>query len=500
MKLRTLALSVVAAAVLATPAAAATPGFFIGVVEEPASLGQARPHFSELGLRAVKVWVEWQPGQSAPAPEQTRILMHARAALPAGTRIVPAVGSSGRNAPTDEARRSEYCAFVRELLRPFRSIRDVVIWNEPNKTANWAPQYNPDGTSAAPAAYVALLARCWDVLQAFRPSVNVVGGATSPRGNDRPNAVSNISHSPSVFIQRMGEAYRASGRRQRIFDAFAHHAYGSQPGERPWHVHGATQISQGDHFKLMTVLSAAFGGTGQAVPGQCRPGGCVWIWYAEFGYQTEPDEARRPLYTGEENFVPIPDFAGGEPAGASLTPTAPDQSTQIVDGIRLAYCQPYVQGVFNFKLADDSHLDGWQSGFLWTDWTPKDSYSAFREAIAEARARSVDCSRLKGGPVPGVDLRAPRKVAYRRVLVRSRRVALDWRESGEPDVMGYRVYRAPRRAGRYTLLVPRLVTASAYVDRRVRNGRTYCYTVAAVDSSENVGPRSRPRCVTPRRR
>ena len=29
-------------------------------------------------------------------------------------------------------------------------IKDVVIWNDPNDQAFWAPQYNADGSSAAP--------------------------------------------------------------------------------------------------------------------------------------------------------------------------------------------------------------------------------------------------------------------------------------------------------------------------------------------------------------
>ena len=500
MKLRVLALCLALAALGASPAAAATPGFFVGVVEEPDNVGPAGSHFGQLGLGAVKVWVEWQPGQSAPDAGQTGILANALASVPPGTRVVAAVGSSGTNAPTDAARRAEYCTFVRELLRPFPRIQDVVIWNEPNKTANWDPQFNEDGTSAAPAAYVALLAQCWDVLHAFRPSVNVVGPATSPRGNDRPNAVTNISHSPTLFLLKMGEAYRASGRQQRIFDTFAHHAYGSQPGERPWRSHGTTQISQGDHQKLMSILRNAFGGTGQAVPGECRPGGCVWIWYAEFGYQTEPDEAKRALYSGEENFIPIPDFVGGEPDAPPTATNAPDHWTQIVDGIRLAYCQPYVQGVFNFKLVDHAHLDGWQSGFLWADWTEKDSYPALRQVVGETRSQSVDCSRLKGGPVPGVDTFAPPRPSLPPARVMNRRLRLDWPDPPAADVMGYRVYRATRRRGPYRLLTPALLSASAYLDRRVRNGRAYCYFVTAIDSSENQSPRSRARCARPRRR
>ena len=37
-------------------------------------------------------------------------------------------------------------------------MNDVVVWNDPNDGTYWLPQFNPDGSSAAPAAYEALLA------------------------------------------------------------------------------------------------------------------------------------------------------------------------------------------------------------------------------------------------------------------------------------------------------------------------------------------------------
>ena len=82
----------------------------------------------------------------------------------------------------------------------YPSVRLFSVWNEPNHPDFLMPQYTKKGADAAPAAYVALLARCWDVLHAYRPGIDVVGPATSPRGNDNPHALSNISHSPVRFI------------------------------------------------------------------------------------------------------------------------------------------------------------------------------------------------------------------------------------------------------------------------------------------------------------
>ncbi|MDQ2983786.1 MAG: hypothetical protein M3R70_07680, partial [Actinomycetota bacterium] len=64
--------------------------------------------------------------------------------------------------------------------------------------------------------------------------------------------------------------------------------------------------------------------------------------------------------------------------------------------LRLAYCQPYVGAFFNFLLRDESHLAGWQSGPLWADGTPKPSYAAFKQAIADVSSKQVDCGGLNG--------------------------------------------------------------------------------------------------------
>jgi hypothetical protein len=52
-------------------------------------------------------------------------------------------------------------------------------------------------------------------------------------------------------------------------------------------------------------------------------------------------------------------------------------------------------GFFNFLLADEPSLHGWQSGVMSADWTPKLSYQAFKKVIAEVRADRVNCAKLR---------------------------------------------------------------------------------------------------------
>ena len=182
-------------------------------------------------------------------------------------------------------------------------------------------------------------------------------------------------------------------RRLPIFDTVGHNPYPVTNSERPWvrHPSGGT-ISQGDYEKLMWVLGEAFAGTGQPLPGQKN----VAVWYMEQGFQTAVDPAKAGLYKGTESDRQVlPAWVGR--AGSAVSGPAPDQASQLSDALQLAYCQPGVAAFFNFELADEVNLGGWQSGLLWTDLTPKPSYQTFRDTVRRLNARAVDCSLFTGG-------------------------------------------------------------------------------------------------------
>lgn len=347
----------------------------------------------DLGLKAFRITVAWRSGQSRLTGRERRLLDSAVAAT-WGLRLVVAVYGPPDEAPQDSFERAQYCGYVAELLRTYPTVNDVVIWNEPNVSRFWRPQFDADGASAAPEAYEALLARCWDTLHAARSSVNVIA-ATSPRGNDNPLATSNVSHSPVTWYREVGAAYRASGRGAPILDTIGHNPYPATTSEPPWAEHpDSSSVGQGDYGKLIAVLEDAFGDTAQPLPG--REG--VTIWYMEQGFQSTIEFDKAGLYTGSEtdgDALPpwSPDAAAAESDGP-----APDQATQLADAVRFAYCQPYVGAFFNFELADEPSLLGWQSGVLWVDKTPKPSYYAFKRAVADVNAGSVDCAAF---PSPG---------------------------------------------------------------------------------------------------
>ena len=468
----------------ATPA---TPGesFFFGFSEDlPKEIGNgATAPAADLGGSAFRLTTLWSPGQAALAAEEAVKLDRATAAA-GGQRIVLAVfADAGTKAPQDATGRETYCSYVRTLLTRYPSIRDVVIWNEPNKSLFWSPQLAADGTPVAAARYEDLLARCYDVLHGTFSNVNVIGLALSSTGNDNAG-----SASPGAFIRSVGDAYRASGRAGPLLDTVGYHPYGADAAERPWRKHiGSKTIAQGDWNKLMYNLFLAFDGTAQPIPGEAG----VRIWYTESASQTAIDPEKASYYTGTENVRTVSDYAGGEPdaPAPAETTSAPDQWTQALDAIRLAACQPQVAAYFNFLLADEPRLAGWQSGPYWADLTRKDSWPAFRQAAAEATAGTVACDSLKGGR-PSPDFMPPNVPTAVEALAAAdgTSVQLSWMAATDASTLTYRVYRDGAHVA--------TTSATSWTQTAATPKQTYTYMVRALDAAGNLGDASASVTVT----
>jgi hypothetical protein len=349
------------ALVLAAPAAA-DRGLLVGV-DDDSSKWALRPRAplsvaKTLGLEAIRVSVRWQRGQSALGNDQRVEL--SRAIVSAwGLRIVLSVSGWAKDAPTDASSREQFCSFAKNVLQRFPTVNDVIVWNEPNGSFFWRP--------VSPAKYEALLARCWDVLHAYRPRVNVIGASTAARGGGK------FSMPPATFVRGVGKAYRASHRTQRIFDTVGHHPYPDVDTEPPWRPHPRSgSVGQGDLDKLEAAYAYGFAGTPQPLPGA----GGVTIWWLETGYQSRPPSHKMSLYRGTENVN-------------SVDPL--EQGAHLAAAIRLAYCQPNVTAFFNFQLFDEKNLGGWQSGILYADGSAKPAYGEVKRAVAEANVGAVDC-------------------------------------------------------------------------------------------------------------
>jgi chitodextrinase len=473
--------AVVAGAALAVALAVVVPAapladgtFFVGFSEDRVKDGGASvvTPAADLGAKAFRVTLMWEPGQTELTSSAITGLNRASSAA-ADMRLVLAVyATAGWKAPVDAAARDAYCSYVRNALARYPSIRDVVIWNEPNKRLFWNPQ------TAAPALYEALLARCYDLLHGSFAGVNVIGLALSSTGNDDAG-----STSPGAFIRAVGDAFRSSGRARRVLDTVGFHPYSAAPSERPWRKHiQSKMIGEGDWNKLAYNLWLAFNGTAQPTPDS----GGISIWYLEAGFQTTIDPGKQGLYTGAENVAVIPDYAGGEPSSPppDETSPAPDQFTQILDAVRLADCQPDVGAYFNFLLADEPVLTGWQSGAYWADLSPKDSIDGFRAVITEVNAGAVDCDALKGGR-PSADFMPPTAPSGLQgsAVPTPPGVVLSWSAAtDDASAISYRVYRNGALVA--------TTGSTGWTDTNVAIGTTYTYSVRAIDAAGNLGDSS----------
>ena len=355
-------LALAAAALCATvsllpTAAGAAPGLLLGVDDDSLKwFGHTSSLLSiyrTLGLGAVRVTLDWTPGQSFPSGT-ARTELQRVAGAGRSIRVVLAVTGPVQQPPLDAASRAEYCGFIANVLRRYPWIRDVAIWTEPNSARFWQPR------KGAAAAYEALLATCWDALHSAQPAANVIA-TSAPRAN------------PGHWYEALGQAYKASGRTFPVFDTVGHNAYPETSAEAPGVRHGkhSHSIDQGDLDRLLAALRKGFLGTGQPLPGA----GGVTVWYLEDGFQTIPTRA---IYSGTET---------------EKRPVSEDrQAVQLTAAVELAYCQPFVGGFFNFELRDDAPLDGWQSGLVRPDWSPKPAFAAYAQALQAAAAGSIHCT------------------------------------------------------------------------------------------------------------
>jgi len=319
------------------------------------------------GFDSIRITEIWAPGQTAPtANDVTAVSNVVTAAGLSGIRVfVTVMPYNAATTPLGDDAQAQFAGFAAAFAARFPTIRDIIVGNEPNLNRYWMPQFNANGSDAAAPAYESLLARAYDALKAVSPKLRVYGGAVSPRGGDRPGTIRD-THSPTVFVQDLGAAYRASGRTEPIMDAYVQHVYEDNSSAPPTTQHpNTTTISLADYAKLVVLLGTAFDGTAQ-------PGSALPILYGEFGVESQ-----------------IPPLEASHYTGAEPTTTKPvDEATQAAyysQAIQLAFCYPNVMGLFIFHVVDEKGLPQWQSGIYYPDGLPKASLIAVRRAAVESR-------------------------------------------------------------------------------------------------------------------
>ena len=114
--------------------AAAGTGLIVGVDDDslkwastPATIVAAH---HALGLTAVRVTLQWQPGLTKLDDDSVTYVARAQAAARLGDRVVLAIYGPAATPPATAADRNDFCSFVVAALASARNVYDVVIWNE----------------------------------------------------------------------------------------------------------------------------------------------------------------------------------------------------------------------------------------------------------------------------------------------------------------------------------------------------------------------------------
>ncbi|HSL63409.1 MAG TPA: hypothetical protein VK874_02020 [Gaiellaceae bacterium] len=346
---------------------------FVGVVDDAARSGDPAAFVAELaesGFDALAVSSTWDPGETAPDDAEVETLRAvASAADDEDVRLFVLVYHPGSaTTPLTPEARAAFARYAAAVATEVDGVRDLIVGNEPNLNRFWLPQFGANGEIVSAAGYLELLAETYDAVKAARDDVRIWGGATAPRGADRPDAP-RATTSPTAFIRGLGEAYRRSGRGRPVMDGFVHHPYAESarvPVDLPHP--NVTTIGLADYGKLVGLLREAFDGTAQA-------GSELPILYGEFGVETEIPPVKTPLYTGEEPVATVSEQA---------------QAAAYRRALELVVCQPRVVGMLVFHLRDEPALTGWQSGVRYADGTPKESLRPVRDAVRAAREGELD--------------------------------------------------------------------------------------------------------------
>ena len=331
----------------------------------------------DAGFNAVMVSATWSRGQRRPPAHLASVLRHVSAAAQRAhlELFVLVWHGLASETPRTPAERADFSAFAAATVKALPNVRHVVVGNEPNLDTFWKPQFGATGFDLAASGYEDLLARSYDAIKAVDRDVRVIGGSLSPRGADRPHGT-RLTHSPTSFIRDLGAAYRASGRKKPLLDAFAVHPYMEASRFPPTTRHPKnTSITIADYPKLVALLNEAFKGTDQR-------GATLPIYYTEFGVQTRVPLRKLSAY--DDSASP----------GRADSVTFARQAHYYRTALELAYCQPTVRGLFLFHTFDESDFAGWQSGLYFADGTPKPSLPVFKKTVADLRnGRFPTCSR-----------------------------------------------------------------------------------------------------------
>jgi hypothetical protein len=358
-------------------------GFVVGATEDhPLGLDDGGAvmydQMSSHRLGAIRMSVDYEPSEPTTVQQRDQLERAITTANLSGLRVLLSIVPGHNTDVTRDPNGVEiFAAYTALVARTFPSVTDFIIGNEPNLGRFWFPTYNSNKSIAAAATYERALAASYDALKAVNPSIDVIGLAVSPRGDDRPGSRRNTI-SPVRFIKAVGDAYRKSRRTRPIMDNAGLHPYPSSNTYPPTKGASWPNVSVPNLDRAQQAFWDGFHGTAQPTfqesgAGNAQPAGPAVRWILdEAGWQT--DTSTLPGYFGTENTPPVDEAA---------------QARYYQETVQRYACDPHVAALLFFHWIDEADRDRLQTGFLRPDGTTKPAADAVGSAIADGCAGAL---------------------------------------------------------------------------------------------------------------
>ncbi len=315
---------------------------------------------ARVGLKNNVMTVRWTPSQPTTIQDKAFLDVAVPRAFANGVKVILAVYPyPPKEIEAGGVSPDAFGAYLAQLARTYPQVRSYIVGNEANQPAFWRPQFDAAGKQASAAAFGPFLAAGYDGVKSVDASIEVLGVGLSPRGNDRPDAPSNISTSPVKFLKALGDWYRGSGRTKPLMDGFSFHPYPNEHTDAldkgyVWPNMGFPNL---DRLKL--ALFDAFRGTAQPTSPK--------LFLDETGWQVAIPDDKKARYTGGENI--------------NVT-TEQTQAQIYAELVKRAACDPAIAALNFFGFHDEENLAGWQAALHYADGTPRPSAAAVTAAIA----------------------------------------------------------------------------------------------------------------------
>ncbi len=384
-----LVLAVAAALLVTAVAGAADIGVNDDVAKDPAQVGWFYPALAGEGLTESTLTLRWDEGAPTAIPDQAAVTRAIAAAAANGATVeldlfplhsMAFTGGAKCASSTDPqgcgntAQIQSFAVWSGQVAAAFPTVHRYVVMNECNQPLFINPQFDATGANQSAQICGRALAAAYDALKGVSSQNVVFGVGLSPRGNDNPNAASNVSTSPTRFLADLGAWYKASGRTRPLMDGLDFHPY-PIPQSLPFATGyaGATSASVSNLPRIYQAFYDGFNGSSQRTIGQ-QAGGGLPLSLNEVGIQT--DSTGRPGYVGTETAA----NAAGGVLGA--TATEEYQSAWYSQMLQYVACDPNIAHVSIYHLLDESALSGWQSGLFYVDHTPKASAAMVHDWVA----------------------------------------------------------------------------------------------------------------------